>query len=162
METTNNGEISTRALRELIASEDKRYEQRFIDIKTATEAAYVSQKTAMEAAFAAQKTAMEAAFAAAEKVSQKTEKGHEESVKSINILLEQLRVQAMTFIPRQEWAITVNNFSDSIKKLEDYHSQLIGAENYGSKSKSQNNWIIGVIISALAIGVSMVAVFLHH
>lgn len=162
METPNNGEISTRALRELIASEDKRYEQRFIDIKTATEAVYVSQKTAMEAAFAAQKTAMEAAFAAAEKVSQKTEKGHEESVKSINILLEQLRVQAMTFIPRQEWAITVNNFSASIKKLEDYQSQLIGAENYGSKSKSQNNWIIGVVISALAIGVSLFAVYMRH
>src|ERR1035437_4210881 len=116
MENTNNNsnEISTRALRELIASEDKRYEQRFIDIKTATEAAYVSQKTAMEAAFAAQKTAMEAAFAAAEKVSQKTEKGHEESVKSITILLEQLRVQAMSFIPRQEWTITVSNFTNSI------------------------------------------------
>lgn len=156
-----SGEMTTDALRLLIASEDKRYEQRFVALDKTIDSEVKTQKTAMETALVAQKTAMETAFTAAEKVSGKTEHATGERFKAIDTTLEQVRVQNMTFIPRQEWSITVDNFAASIKKIEAYQSQSIGAENYGLKNRSNTGMIVTIIISAVATIISMVAIFTH-
>lgn len=141
-----NNEISTSALRDLISETDKRYEQRFLDLDKSKDIAFNAANLAISTTASQVKTAMETAFTAAEKVSQKTERFTEDKFKSIDSTLEQNRTQAMTFIPRQEWQITVGNLESSIKKIEEYQSQTIGAENNTSKSRSQNNWVIGILI----------------
>src|ERR1035437_5309905 len=151
-----NNEMSTGALRQLMIEQDKRYEQRFLEQDKARDTAFSPSKTAIETAIMAQTTAMQTAFVSAEKVSNKIEHNTSDKFKSIDALLEQIREQSMTFIPRQEWQITVENFSSSIKKLEEHQAQNIGAENYGIKNKNQSNWIIGIVISSAIALASLV------
>jgi hypothetical protein len=169
----NIKDISANALRDLITSEDKRYEQRFIDFEKArvadnstnnkaVDALSVTNNKAIDALAATTKTALETAFSAAEKVAIKTERAAEERAKAIETDVEQHRQMLSTLIPRQEWQITVDNFSQSIKKLEAFQSQAQGAESYGTRNKSQNNWIIGVIISGVMMIISIAALFIHH
>src|ERR1035437_1402171 len=159
MEKEND--MPTGALRQLMIEQDKRYEQRFLEQDKARDTAFSASKTAIETAIKAQTTAMETAFVSAEKVSNKTEHNTEDKFKSVDTILEQVRLQAMTFVPRQEWSITVDNFAASIKKLEEHQYQNTGAENYSTKNKSQNNWVIGVIIASAAAIISLIVAFTH-
>lgn len=149
------------ALRQLMIEQDKRYEQRFLEQDKARDTAFSASKTAIETAIKAQTTAMETAFVSAEKVSNKTEHNTEDKFKSVDTILEQVRVQGMTFIPRQEWQITVDNFASSIKKLEEHHFQSVGAENYGGKNRLQNNWTIGIIITTIISITAIIITFIH-
>ena len=159
-------------LRELIHSEDKRYEQRFSDFEKmrvsdnstnnkAVDALSVTNNKAIDALAATTKTALETAFSAAEKVAIKTERAAEERAKAIETDVEQHRQMLMTLIPRQEWQIMVDNFSSSIKKLETANSQAVGAESHSTKNKSQNALVIGLVISSVVTVISIVSLVLH-
>lgn len=153
-----NSEISTSALKDLISETDKRYEQRFLDLDKSKDIAFNAANLAISTTATQVKTAMETAFTAAEKVSQKTERFTEDKFKSIDSTLEQNRNQAMTFIPRQEWQITVGNLESSIKKIEEYQAQTIGAETNTSKSRLQSNWAIGLLIVVLIAIINIVLI----
>ena len=147
---------------ELIKSEDRRYEQRFIDQDKARDSALLTTNTSTATAFSASKTAMEAAFAASEKVSNTAQKYIEDKFKSLDGLQEQLRQKAETFIPRTEWNITVANFAEGIKKLEAFEASILGAQQYGDKNKSNNGLVLGLIIAGSGLVLTAVAIFLHH
>lgn len=159
MESKNNTHISNTALRELIASEDKRYEQRFSALDKTIDSEVKTQKTAMETALVAQKTAMETAFIAAEKVSSKTEVATNERFKSIEAILEQIRVQLLTLTPKTEWQITVDNFTKEIKEIKTYFLKNSGADESNTKNKTQSNWMIGIILAVITISISLISLF---
>jgi len=149
-------------LLEFIKSEDRRYEQRFIDQDKARDSALLTTNTSTSTAFSASKTAMEAAFAASEKVSNTAQKYIEDKFKSLDGLQEQLRQKSESFIPRTEWNITVANFAEGIKKLESFQAAIQGAQTYSDKNKNNTSLVLGLIIAGSGLILTAIAIFIHH
>ena len=137
----------------VIASNDKRYEQRFEASQKALDAALTAQKEATVAAFAAQEKAINAALASAERAVLKAELATEKRFESVNEFRGTLDNQQRTLIPRSEVDVMVRGLDEKIAQLTK-QADALTAERRGGQAMWA--FVIGALGLVLTIG-SLVA-----
>lgn len=133
----------------LIASADKRYEQRFEASQKALDAALTAQKEATTAAFAAQEKAINAALASAERAVLKAELATEKRFESVNEFRGTLDNQQRTLIPRSEVDVLVRGLEEKIAQLTKQIDAMV-AERVGIRGGW--GYAVGVVGFLLALG----------
>lgn len=122
---------------QLIANNDKRYEQRFNDTKIAVDAALIAADKAVTAALAGQKEAVTKAEVAAEK-----------RFESVNEFRSTLANQQRSLMPRQEYEANHKALADRIDKIE---SKELVVEGKGGGIKEGWGWAVAVIMFIIAL-----------
>lgn len=117
----------------IIASNDKRYEQRFEASQKALDAALTAQKEATVAAFAAQEKAINAALASAERAVLKAELATEKRFEGVNEFRAALDQQQRTLIPRSEVDVLIRGLEEKIAQLTK-QADAIAAERKGGQA----------------------------
>jgi hypothetical protein len=124
----------------LIDVNDRRYEQRFADLKVA-----------VDLAFAAQKELVQSALLSAERAVTKAENAAEKRFDSQNEFRGSLEDQARTFMPRAEAEIVFKSLVDRIQALSEFQKIKEGERKGGSDVFA---WIlagISVIVAILSV-----------
>jgi len=170
--------VSLQALvTQLIESNDRRYEQRFLSLsqlfdqatdaqKEAVTAALAASDKAVQAAFLASEKAVQAAFLASEKASAKAEEAQSSYNERSNEFRGQLDDQAKTLMPRAETMATFKAYDDKLdavktelQQLRDYRygaeGRVTATSNVTHDSQAQNNWRVTAAIAAIGMMIAV-------
>lgn len=122
---------------QLIENNDRRYEQRFNDTKTAVDAALVAVDKTNSAALAAQKEAVTKAEVAAEK-----------RFESVNEFRSTLSDQQRNLMPRVEVDILTKSIIDRVDKIE---NKQIANDSKGTGISQGWGWAVAVVMFVIAL-----------
>lgn len=125
----------------IIAANDKRYEQRFTDSKTAVDAALNAAKTAVDAALSAAKEAV-----------QKAEGASEKRFEGVNEFRATLADQQRTLMPRSEAELRMRALELQVDTLN-----KITAERGGQKVGAMSLW--AWIAAVIGIGFGLISIY---
>lgn len=125
------------ALQSFMDERDRRYmelfksltdlvNQRFSDQAVAVAAAFAANEKAIQAAFASNEKATAAALAAAKEAVAKAEAATESRFASVNEFRAQLKDQASTLMPREEFTTQRRQTDDRISRIETSQAQMTG------------------------------------
>lgn len=137
--------------RDLLASYDKRYEQRYEASQRALEAAFVAQKDAINAAFGAQKEAINAALAAADRAVSKAEASAEKRFEGVNEFRAQLGDQQRTLMPRTEAENRLSTLGEKVGVLEAFRTEMLSKGNGMQAGWAMAVGVAGVVLTILSI-----------
>jgi len=144
------------ALERFIDERDRRYEERFL-----------AQQEAVTAALAAVAEQNRQAAVALKETMAKTELAQSVYNVSHNDLAKKMDADrqevSRTMIPRAEYVIShealiekIDRIQADLQSLKEYKSELGGKELKGAADQSRQQWVIGIIIGAISVSVSII------
>lgn len=133
---------------ELIANNDRRYEERFDSIEKIVKQGSQEAKEAVKSALDAQKEAVNAALTAAKEAVTKAEVASEKRFDSVNEFRSTLADQQRSLMPRAEAEIVFKSMSERLDKIE---NKIAGTEGKGEGIHQGWGWIAAVIGIVIAV-----------
>jgi DNA-binding helix-hairpin-helix protein with protein kinase domain len=127
-------------LRDILAANDKRYEQR-----------YEASQNAVRDAFSAQTQAINAALASADRAVSKAEIAAEKRFEGVNEFRAQLGDQQRTLMPRTEAENRLNTLAEKIGVLEGFRTEQLSKGTGASEGYRLAIGVVGLLLVLLSI-----------
>jgi hypothetical protein len=135
-------------IKDLMAANDKRYEQRFEAQQKSLDASFMAQREQVNAAMVAQKEANSAGLAAQKEAVTKAETAAEKRFESTDKARSEQAEHQRTLMPRAEAERALTALAEKIVVLETFRTEVLSK---GVGAKEGYGWVIGVVGFVLTI-----------